>query len=222
MIDRIRRQIRSMVAVLALAPLALMATGAANAQPALYSAGTHYTVLDTPVRTTNADRIEVIEVFWYGCNHCFRFQPLIDNWHANMADDIDFVQLPAIWNSLMQVHAQAYYTARQLGVVDSVHSAIFDAIQLRGNRLQNERQLATLFAEHAGVDEEAFSAAFNSFSVRTQVNQAERRMGAYQIRSTPNMIVNGKYLIVTSEAVRTQQDMLAVVDYLVELERNSL
>jgi len=203
-------------------PIALTTAGSANAQPEMYVAGSHYTVLDTPVRTSNADRIEVIEVFWYGCNHCFRFQPLIDNWHANMADDVDFVQLPAIWNSLMQVHAQAYYTAKQLDVVDSMHTAIFDAIQIRGNRLQNERQLATLFAERGGVDEEAFSAAFNSFSVRTQVNQAERRMGAYQIRSTPNMIVNGKYLIVNNDAVRTQQDMLAVVDYLVERERASL
>lgn len=221
MMNRVRRQLRAILAVFALVPLAVMAAGAAYAQPAMYTAGTHYTVLDNPVRTANPDRIEVIEVFWYGCNHCFRFQPLIENWQANMADDIDFIHLPAIWNSLMQVHAQAFYTAKQLDALDAVHGPMFDAINLRGNRLQNERQIAALFADN-GIDEQTFSTAFNSFSVRTQVNQAERRMGAYQIRSTPNMVVNGKYLIVNNDAVRTQQDLLAVVDYLVTRERANL
>lgn len=217
--NKIRRQLLSLALM---SPLVLLGgLNLAQAQPALYTAGTHYTVLDTPVRTANPDKVEVIEVFWYGCNHCFRFQPLIENWHANMPDHVDFVQLPAIWNALMEVHAQAFYTAKQLDVLDRVHGPMFDAINLRNNRLQNERQLSALFAEH-GVDPADFSAAFNSFSVRTQVNQATRRMGEYRIQSTPNMVVNGKYLIVNNQAVATQQDLLAVVDYLVELERQNL
>jgi len=105
--------------------------------------------------------------------------------------------------------------------VAAVHDPIFEAINLQGNRLQNERQLAALFTEH-GVDADAFSRAFNSFPVRTKVNQAESRMQDYQIRSTPNVIVNGKYLVTTNEAVRTQQDMLDIVDFLVAQERAAL
>lgn len=188
------------------------------AQPALYVAGTHYEELPAPVRTNDADKIEVLEVFWYGCGHCFRFQPLIDDWAQNAPDDVDYMHYPAIWNELMKIHAQAFYTAESLDVVDAVHNPIFEAINLQGNRLQNERQLAALFTAN-GVDEEAFSRAFNSFPVRTKVNQAESRMQDYQIRSTPNVIVNGKYLVTTNEAVRTQQDMLAIVDFLVAQER---
>lgn len=201
----------------AVALLGLFSTGV-SAQPALYVAGTHYEELPAAVRTNDADKIEVLEVFWYGCGHCFRFQPLVDHWAENAADDVDYLRYPAIWNELMKVHAQAYYTAESLGVVDTVHAPIFEAINLQNNRLQNERQLATLFARH-GVSEEDFSRAFNSFQVRTKVNQAEARMRDYQIRSTPNVIVNGKYLVTTNEAVRTQQDMLAVVDFLVAQER---
>ncbi|MDP2379235.1 MAG: thiol:disulfide interchange protein DsbA/DsbL, partial [Pseudohongiella sp.] len=51
---------------------------AVNAQPSLYVAGTHYEELPAPVRTNNPDKIEILEVFWYGCGHCFRFQPLVD------------------------------------------------------------------------------------------------------------------------------------------------
>lgn len=188
------------------------------AQPSMYVAGTHYEELPAPVRTNDADKIEVLEVFWYGCGHCFRFQPLVDDWADNAPDDVDYVRYPAIWNELMKIHAQAYYTAESLDVVDEVHDPIFEAINLQGNRLQNERQLSALFTSH-GVEEEAFSRAFNSFPVRTKVNQAESRMQDYQIRSTPNVIVNGKYLVTTNEAVRTQQDMLAIVDFLVEQER---
>ncbi|MEX0739244.1 MAG: thiol:disulfide interchange protein DsbA/DsbL [Pseudohongiella sp.] len=191
------------------------------AQPSLYVAGTHYEELPAPVRTNDAEKIEVLDVFWYGCGHCFRFQPLIEDWAQNAPADVDYVRYPAIWNELMKIHAQAYYTAESLDVVGAVHEPIFEAINLQGNRLQNERQLAALFTEH-GVDAEAFSSAFNSFPVRTKVNQAESRMQDYQIRSTPNVIVNGKYLVTTNEAVRTQQDMLAIVDFLVAQERAAL
>lgn len=214
MIKNVRRQI---LALLILAPLAF----ALQAQPSMYVAGTHYEELPSAVRTADPEKIEVLEVFWYGCNHCFRFQPLVENWHQNAPDDVDFIRFPAIWNSLMQVHAQAYYAAQSLDVVDQVHEEIFNAINLRGNRLQNENQLATLFAQN-GVDEDAFRQAFNSFGVRTRVNQAERRMRDYQIQSTPNMIVNGKYLVVNNQAVNSQQDMLDVVDYLVNREREAM
>jgi thiol:disulfide interchange protein DsbA len=192
----------------------------AQAQPALYVAGTHFEELPAAVRTNNPDKIEVLEVFWYGCGHCFRFQPLVDDWAHNAPDDVEYLRFPAIWNELMKIHAQAFYTAESLNVVDSVHGPMFDAINLQNNRLQNEQQLATMFARF-GVGEEDFSRAFNSFPVRTKVNQAEQRMSEYQIRSTPNVIVDGKYLVTTNDAVRTQQDMLAIVDFLVARERTA-
>jgi thiol:disulfide interchange protein DsbA len=189
-----------------------------QAQPALYVAGTHFEELPAAVRTNNPEKIEVLEVFWYGCGHCFRFQPLVDDWAHNADDDVDYLRFPAIWNEMMKIHAQAYYTAESLNVVDKVHTPIFEAINLENNRLQNERQLADMFALH-GVGEEDFLRAFNSFPVQTKVNQAEQRMSDYQIRSTPNVIVNGKYLVTTNDAVTTQQDMLTIVDFLVAKER---
>ena len=142
-------------------------------------------------------------------------------WEENAPDDVDVVRFPALWNDLMKIHAQVYYTAEALGKLDVLHTPVFNAINLQGNRLQNERQIGSLFAEH-GVTVEDFEKAFNSFSVRTKVNQAEKRMQDYQIRSTPNMIVNGKYLVTTGQNVRTQEEMLEVVEFLVEKERLTL
>src|SRR5690554_6582272 len=120
----------------------------ASAQPALYVAGTHYTELPAPVRTNDASKVEVLEVFWYGCGFCFQFQPLVEGWAEEAPEYVDYIRFPAIWNDLMRVHAQAYYTAESLGVVDKVHEPIFNAINVQNNRLQNERQLAALFAQH--------------------------------------------------------------------------
>ncbi len=211
MVGRISKQI---LILALLAPLAFTAL----AQPEKYVAGSHYTILDTPVKTNDAGKIEVVEAFWYGCAHCFRFEPLIENWHAQAPADVDFIQLPAVWNPLMKVHAQAFYAAEAMGALDKLHTPIFNAINMERNRLQNEKELTELVTKH-GVSEADFMQAFNSFSVRTKVNQVERKMKDYQIQSTPNMIVNGKYLVVNNQSVLTQQDMLDVVDFLVDKER---
>lgn len=197
-----------------------LAAGAA-AQIEKYVAGTHYIELKAPVNTPDDSKIEVLEAFWYGCSHCFRFEPLVADWEAKAADDVDFRRYPAMWNALMKIHAQIYFTAEALDAIEIVHEPVFDAINVEGNRLQNEKLIGDLFEEH-GIARADFEAAFNSFSVRTKVNQAEKRMQDYEIRSTPNMIVNGKYLITTGEAVRTQAEMLEVVDFLVEKERRAL
>lgn len=219
------KRILQFVATLILLPLAFSAL----AQPARYVAGTHYVELTTPVRTVDPSKVEVAEAFWYGCSHCFRFEPLLQNWVANLPDDVEFVLFPAQWNQLMKIHSQIYYTSEALlaagkidkAKFDELHEATFNAINLEGNRLQNERQIGALYAEH-GVSAEDFSSTFNSFSVRTKVNQGDRRMQDYQVRSTPNMIVNGKYLISTGQAVTTQQEMLNVVEFLIEIERRAL
>ena len=208
------------LAILALI-LMLPIANAGYGQVERFVDGTHYVTLDVPVNTRDSAKIEVIEAFWYGCSHCFRFEPLVEDWKANAPADVDFMRFPAMWNGLMKIHAQIYYTAEALDVVDVIHEPVFNAINLEGNRLQNERQIAALFASH-GIDEEAFSRAFNSFGVRTRVNQAESRMQDYRIQSTPNVIVNGKYLIATGPDVPTQQMMLEIVDFLVDKERAAL
>ena len=186
-----------------------------------YVAGTHYTELRAPVNTPDDSKIEVLEAFWYGCSHCFRFEPLVADWESKAADDVDFRRFPAMWNALMKVHAQIYFTAEAMDAIHIVHDPVFNAINVEGNRLQNEKLIGDLFEEN-GIARADFEAAFNSFSVRTKVNQAEKRMQDYEIRSTPNMIVNGKYLVTTGEAVRTQAEMLEVVDFLVAKERRAM
>ena len=217
--NALNRTIRHLAALSLLASLTAPVT--ATAQVERYVAGTHYVEIRNPVTTRDPSKVEVVEAFWYGCVHCFRFQPLIENWVAEAPAHVDFVRFPAIFNAQMDIHARVYYTAEALDALDALHEPIFNAINVERNRLLNESQIGDLFSRH-GISDADFTTAFNSFSVRTRVNQARSRTSAYQVQSTPNMVVNGKYLVFSTNAVPTQHAMLEVVDFLVEKERRAL
>lgn len=178
------------------AVFALLLPFSAHAQPAApaFKEGVHYFLLAEPVRPRDPKKIEVVEVFQYGCPHCFRFDPLVKAWQKNLASDVDFYELPVVWNAPGQLHAQAFYAAQALGVLDKMHAAMFNAIHVKNNPLNTRASIEQLFADN-GIGVEQFTKAFDSFGVTSQVNQAKARMLSYKIDGTPELIVAGKYLI---------------------------
>jgi protein dithiol oxidoreductase (disulfide-forming) len=201
----------------------------AQADPAAepFIEGQHYFRLQEPVRVRNPQKVEVVEVFWYGCPHCFRFDPLVKAWQKNQPADVDFYRLPVIWNGLTQLHAQAFYTAQALGVLDKMHDPLFQAINVDGNPLNNQEKIQKLFTDN-GVSAEDFNKAFNSFGVTSQVNQAKARTLSYKIEGTPEMIVAGKYRVdgrafgANASERTSHEKMLEVVNFLVAKERQNL
>lgn len=203
--------------------LALLLPLMANAQQQ-FLPGQHYAVLDIPVRTRDSEKIEVVEVFWYGCSHCYKFEPIVAQWKKSLPEDVDFWQSPAIWRSVMSLHAQAFYTAQALGVSDQLHEPLFTALLVERKPLSSEGQIEELFVKY-GVDREAFSKAFNSFGVKSQVKQADARQRSFGISATPEIVVNGKYRVssrLPNGGSQSQADMLKMVDYLVAQERAAM
>jgi thiol:disulfide interchange protein DsbA len=203
--------------ILALVSAVALATVPSLAAAEEYLAGTHYDVISPALRTGDPDRIEVVEFFWYGCGHCYTFEPLISNWKKSLAEDVKFRGSPAVWNKPMELHARAFFAADALGVLDEMHLPLFQAMHVDRRRLSSESEIAELFASH-GVSEDKFSKAFNSFGVGSQVNQANAVARSARITGTPEMMVNGKYRISTKKA-GSQANMLKIADYLIEKER---
>ena len=204
---------RYSLVLMALVALPLMALSALAEE---WVEGEHYDVI-TPVLRGKSDKIEVTEFFWYGCTHCYSFEPQIAQWKKSLDDDVVVVGSPAIWNALMEVHAKAFYAAQVLGVLDKVHMPLFQAINVDRRRLDSEDELAALFAA-SGVAREDFQRAFNSFGVGSQVRQANSRARAARITGTPAMMVAGKYRISTRKA-GSQANMLKLATFLIEKER---
>ena len=182
-----------------------------------YVAGVDYDLITPPVRGIDADNIEVTEFFWYGCGHCYTFEPMLEQWKKIQPDDVSFRGIPAVWAEKMELHAKAYYAADTLGVLDTMNSVIFQAMNVDNNPLASQADIAALFVAN-GVSEDDFNKAFNSFGVSSQVRQGIAIAKSAQIAGTPALMVNGKYNVSTRKA-GSQADMLKVVDFLVEQER---
>ena len=203
---------RAVIALLTMV-VSLIACADEKVTPPAFKEGVDYQVLSQPVRTRNSNKIEVTEVFWYGCGHCFTFEPMVHQWQKQQADDVDFQQSPVTWNAAATVHARAFYTARALGVMDKLHQPIFNALNLERKKLANIDSLADFFVQH-GVDREKFIKTYNSFGVDNQVKQADSRARGYKITGTPELIVDGKYRV-SARTAGSQAKMLQVVDYLI-------
>jgi thiol:disulfide interchange protein DsbA len=190
-----------------------------QAQTEKYQQGVHYEVLPQTIRTVNADKIEVNEVFSYTCGHCFNFEAVLHPWSEPLADDVDFQQTPAVWQPALEPYARAYYSAVMLKALDKVHMPIFEAIHVKREAVRTEADFAAIFAAQ-GIDGDKFTKAYNSFGMSSMVNQAKARVRGYRVQGTPEIIVNGKYRVSTRQAGGFE-GMLSVADFLIEKERSA-
>ena len=182
-----------------------------------YVAGKHYDIISPAIRTAEPSKIEAAEFFWYGCGHCYTFEPMVSQWKKTLDEDVSFRGIPAMWGGAMELHAKAYYAARVLKVEDKMDTAMFQALNVDRKPLRSEKEIAELFVAN-GVSEEDFYKAYNSFGVGSQVRQANSTARAAKITGTPSMMVNGKYLITTRKA-GGNANMLKIANYLIEKER---
>jgi thiol:disulfide interchange protein DsbA len=138
-------------------------------------------------------------------------------WKAELPEDVAFVQTPAVWNRMMQLHAHLFYAAKDLGVFDALHDGFFHALQEERNPLTDPAEIVERFAA-AGAPREAVMAAVESPSVMTRVRDAAQAMQAAGLQGVPGLVVAGKYRIGAAEA-GSQEAMLEIADFLIEQER---
>ena len=183
-----------------------------------FELGRHYDRL-SPTQPTSSgpEQIEVAEIFWYGCQFCYTFDPYLESWKGDIEADVSFVRVPAVWNPLLQLHARAFYTAEVLGITEEIHTPIFREIHVNGNLLNSEQALQDFFEQY-GVGEEEFAGAFNSFAVHTRLQRADELSRRYRISSVPTVIVNGKYSASASSA-GDYPTLMELIDELVDSER---
>ena len=188
----------------------------ATATAAEFREGVDYVELTVPVETRDPSKIEVVEVFSYGCIHCYNLEPMVASWLQTIPDDVDFHRLPLVTQRLLPL-AQAFFAAETMGVLERVHMPMFAAIHEYGIDMSRREYVRRLFVRDAGVDEDEFERVYDSFGVQSRVRQAGARGRMYRIMATPSVVVNGRY--VTESGRAGLQGMFAVVNHLIELER---
>jgi thiol:disulfide interchange protein DsbA len=194
---------------------------AAHAQVERFVEGVHYERLPEESVAYDlgapAGEQSVLEIFWFGCGHCYAFDPLLNHWVASKPDSFQFARAPVIWDGNTKEHARLFYTARALGVLDAMHARIFNEIHEKRNYLLDEESMTALFSEF-GVDQVSFAKAYASFAVDTSVRKTAAAIGELAVPGVPALIVNGKYLINIQGPVDSQQALLDVADFLLNKE----
>ena len=178
-----------------------------------------YELLQPPQLTETGDRIEVVEVFWYGCPHCYTFLPMMEAYEIARPDHVEVRRLPAIFRENWAAHARAYYTADLLGVTHETHRALFEEIHEQRNPTDTREALAAFFERH-GVDRTKFEQTFDSFAVESLVRKSILMQQRYGITGTPSVVVNGKYRV-TGRLAGSYNDVISVVAALVEREHQA-
>jgi len=185
-----------------------------------YVEGRHYQILDNPTVTRNPSKVEVVEVFWFGCNHCYSLESYIQPWKRNLPNDVDFWKSHITWNAQAETHARLFYSAKALGIEEKAIPAAFTAIWREGRNLLGNSEVEYFF-KGFGIEKERYLSVSNSFGVNNAVKQANNRMRQWAVTGVPTIIVNGKYKVSGTREIGTSK-LLDVVDFLIEKERRFL
>lgn len=178
--------------------------------------GFEYQRISPPIPTKTGEKVEVLELFWYGCPHCYHLEPDLQKWLANKPAAAEFRRMPAVLNDVWAFHAKAFYTSEALGVLDQMTPAIFNAMHEKKQRLADPESIKAIFVAN-GVSADDFDRTFNSFFVDMQVRQARELSKKYGIDGVPAIAVNGKFRTSATLAGGTPQ-MFDVVNHLVAME----
>jgi thiol:disulfide interchange protein DsbA len=183
-----------------------------------WQAGLHYHLISPAPPPGQADGVEVVEFFWYGCPHCYQFEPYVKQWLQTTPEGVRFVRMPAMFGGAADLHARAYYALEVMGELERLHEPFFKVIQQEKRKLGSPAELEEWVGSQ-GVDVEQFRATMDSFAVHAKVNRASALMRRYGVRSVPTMVIDARYR--SGSGFRGYEDVIEVTQYLVDKVRSN-
>ena len=169
--------------------------------------GQEYRVID-PAQPTAVEKgkVEVVEIFYYGCSHCFDFEPQFNKWKGGKPKEASVTYMPAMFGEKQAPAAKLYYALEEMGLVEKLHGKIYDEIHVRQHQeLLDDPDAIAKFLAKQGVDAKRFREVYDSFGVANKVGRATQMMGNYRVKGTPSVVVNGKYITGPSMTVKGDQ-----------------
>ena len=173
-------------------------------------------------------KIEVLEVFSYGCPACNAFQPTMELLKKSLPPNAQLAYLPAAFNQAEDwpMYQRAYFAAQALGISERTHQQMFDAVWKTGelanidsqtHRLKSPQptieQAAQAYARWTGVKSADFLAMARSFTVDGKMRAADEQVMAMQVPGTPCIVVNGRYRV--ADAIRSADQLIPLVRFLI-------
>ncbi len=183
--------------------------------------GQEFDAVAQTIPTDDAKKIEVMEIFWYGCSHCFHMEQPLSAWLKNKPADVSFKRIPGIPNASWAPMAQTYFAMETLGITEKLHSKLFNSIH-KEKSLNPTNQKAALdwLVANSGMDRSKVEEAFNSFTVNTNMKRAAQIFRSSGATGVPSLVIDGKYITSGTMAGGNAQ-ALQVTNYIVNNIRES-
>jgi len=191
----------------------LLACGVALADE--FKEGVNYKTIEQQP-TSSGDKIEVLEFFWFGCPHCYAFEPSIEAWLKNKPANVEFIRVPAVFRPSWTLHARLYYALEIMGQDKRLVPVVFEYLNKQRRKLDSIDQILNFVSKH-GIDRSEFLDTMNSFAVESRIRKAQQLQQDYAIEGVPTIAVNGKY-VVTGTMAGSHEKMIQVMDYLIQKE----
>ncbi|MCK5725984.1 MAG: thiol:disulfide interchange protein DsbA/DsbL [Thiotrichaceae bacterium] len=190
------------------------------AAPSPFIEGKHYFKLSPPLNTsTEEGKIEVLELFWLGCPHCYSLEPAMKRFKDSKPDDVSFEQIPATLNPSWFFHAKVFYTAKMLDPTASkglIHK-LFVALHEKRIKINKPSEARELFLE-SGISAMQFNNTFNSMAMSAKMSHANLVSSGSQAQSVPTLIINGKYRT-SPYSAGGEGNLLKILNMLIQRER---
>jgi thiol:disulfide interchange protein DsbA len=178
--------------------------------------GVNFKTTKESIPTKSTDKIEVVELFWYGCVHCFNMDPYLDKWADDLPKDVTFKRIPAIPRKDWVASAKAYYALESLGLVNKLHEKLFDAIHKEKTFKHNDsKALINWIALNGKLDIKEVEAAFNSFSMKSKLSRSFKIFKAAGATGVPTMIIDGKYFT-SSTMAGGEQNAIDIMNFIIK------
>jgi protein dithiol oxidoreductase (disulfide-forming) len=192
--------------------LAISFSGLSGAQSPKIEEGFDYRILPTPQPLESKGKVEVIEFFWYGCPHCYDFEPELNAWLKRQPKDVIFRKVPVAFRDDFMPHSQLFYALEAMGKGDALNDKVMYAMHKENKRLMTENEIAD-WAASQGIDRSAFLATYRSFAVVSKARAARQMADAYRIDGVPTIVMQGRY--VTSPSIAgTKAKAISVMEHL--------
>ena len=208
-----------------IATLLLIFTASLHAEAAPQQ-GAEYILTQQPLATENPSKVEVVELFWYGCPHCYHLDPQLTGWVKKLPKEVDFKRIPGVFRPEWVPMAKAYYTLETLNLSEKLHASLFEAIHnQKVIKPTDEAAAIDWIAKQSGLDKKKVEDTFNSFSVSTKVSRAAQYSKTSGATGVPAFFVDGKYYTSVKMATnaspdnispeRAHNELLKVMDHLI-------
>ena len=142
-----------------------------------------------PIET--GDKIEVIDFFFYGCQHCNELLPRLERWRQGKPADVVYRHIPVVRHDSWVPLAKTYFTLEALGEVERLHPAVFHGYHVDDLYMSQDKVISE-WAAKQGLDPDKFMAIYRSDETRRKVERARKQTLDYDIQGTPSLVVDGR------------------------------